>query len=162
MKVLLQILNSSPPELPNYGGWSLEFRKLIADCLKKNPKERPTVDQLLKNHKGFFDLAKDHTYLKQNFLNILPPIDQRVEASLQKQGDDFKNKLEALSQKKKKTKWIVDDEPAESKPEQNNGKSENCPDGDCENVRKPTEKVTPACKGDGEGGDLFDDLEEDF
>ncbi len=49
MKVIRLILDQSPPTLPNQG-WSEEFKAFVHDCLKKNPTERPTIEELLQRH----------------------------------------------------------------------------------------------------------------
>ena len=46
MKVLLQTLNQHPPSLSKYGNYSEDYVYFVHDCLKKNPKERVSSDQV--------------------------------------------------------------------------------------------------------------------
>ena len=47
MRVLLVILNSSPPTLSKHENWSIEFRNFVSACLQKTPQDRPTTKQIL-------------------------------------------------------------------------------------------------------------------
>lgn len=42
------IPNNSPPQLPNPGQWSREFKDFVRVCLQKNPDKRPDAATLLK------------------------------------------------------------------------------------------------------------------
>ena len=68
MKVLMMTLQNEPPTLDfcaeekdQYKNYSKAFRKMIAECLKKDPTERPTAKMLLKH--DFFKRAKDKGYI---------------------------------------------------------------------------------------------------
>lgn len=71
MKVLMMTLQNEPPTLDlcaeekdQYKSYSKTFRKMIAECLKKDPSERPTARQLLKH--DFFKKAKDKAYIAKH------------------------------------------------------------------------------------------------
>ncbi|CAF0816086.1 unnamed protein product [Rotaria sordida] len=68
MKVLIMTLQNEPPTLDicaedrdQYKQYSKTFRKLIEQCLQKNPADRPTAKHLLKH--DFFKKAKDRSYI---------------------------------------------------------------------------------------------------
>ena len=63
MKVIMNILDKDPPTLPSDQNWSKEFRKLISECLVKDPNKRPSVESIKKNNSTFFSKAQDSTYL---------------------------------------------------------------------------------------------------
>ena len=80
------IIHGEPPSLPSIAPpgvvWSDEYKAFIAACLMKNPSQRPSVDQLFKDHAAFFAKAKDAAYIKEHFLKQLKPNEERVNPDL--------------------------------------------------------------------------------
>jgi hypothetical protein len=83
MKVILNILNDPAPKLHDDGQFDFLIHEFIEDCVQKNASQRPTVEQLLKKHKKFFQKAKDAEYLKNYFLKGLKEISVRKNTQLQ-------------------------------------------------------------------------------
>lgn len=95
MKVILKILNESPPKLKDDGSFDFHFLEFIEDCVQKNPAKRPSIEQLFKTHKKFFSKAKDAAYLKEFFLKDLQEISVRKNKQLQAMANAyFTNKNE--------------------------------------------------------------------
>lgn len=79
MKVLMLTLQNDPPSLDTnaeekdqYKGYSKMFRKLIGECLRKEPEKRPSAKQLLKSE--FFKKARDKQYLQKVLLSEGPTV----------------------------------------------------------------------------------------
>lgn len=51
------------------------FKEMVAACLVKDPKKRPTSEKLLKHH--FFKNARSHDYLVRAILDGLSPLGER-------------------------------------------------------------------------------------
>lgn len=51
------------------------FKELVAACLVKDPKKRPTSEKLLKHH--FFKHARSYDYLDRTILDDLAPLGER-------------------------------------------------------------------------------------
>jgi len=87
MKVLMMTLQNDPPTLDmcaeekdQYKNYSKTFRKMIAECLKKDPSERPTAKQLLKH--DFFKKAKDKGYIVNHLALPADARNMKVKARL--------------------------------------------------------------------------------
>ncbi|XP_059055207.1 serine/threonine-protein kinase OSR1-like [Achroia grisella] len=91
MKVLMLTLQNDPPNLDTgadekeqYKLYGKTFRKMIVDCLQKDPSKRPTATELLKH--PFFKRAKDKKYLTQTLVAIGPSMETRVHKASKRQS----------------------------------------------------------------------------
>ncbi|KAJ4909582.1 Protein kinase superfamily protein [Raphanus sativus] len=90
MKVLLMTLQNAPPSL-DYDRdkkFSKSFRELIAACLVKDPKKRPTSAKLLKH--PFFKHARSTDYLSRKILHGLSPLGERFKKLKEAEAELFK------------------------------------------------------------------------
>ncbi|XP_057447450.1 serine/threonine-protein kinase BLUS1 [Lotus japonicus] len=105
MKVLLMTLQNAPPGLDYERDkrFSKSFKELVATCLVKDPKKRPSSEKLLKHH--FFKHARGTEYLARTILEGLAPLGDRFrmlkakEADLLMQNKALYEDKEQLSQK---------------------------------------------------------------
>ncbi|CAL8148087.1 unnamed protein product [Orchesella dallaii] len=90
MKVLMLTLQNDPPQIDTgaedkdqYKNYGKSIRKLVTDCLQKDPAKRPTATELLKH--TFFRKAKDKKYVQQTLLMAGPSLDIRVQKASKRQ-----------------------------------------------------------------------------
>ncbi|KAM0055556.1 putative protein kinase STE-STE20-Fray family [Helianthus debilis subsp. tardiflorus] len=91
MKVLLMTLQNAPPGLDYERDkkFSKSFKDLVAACLVKDPKKRPSSDKLLKH--PFFKHARATDYLQRNILDGLPPLGDRFRMLKAKEAELLQN-----------------------------------------------------------------------
>ncbi|KAM7280324.1 hypothetical protein ACFE04_007458 [Oxalis oulophora] len=77
MKVLLMTLQNAPPGLDYERDkrFSKTFREMISTCLVKDPKQRPTSENLLQH--SFFKRARSDDYVARKILDGLSPLGER-------------------------------------------------------------------------------------
>ncbi|CAK9154287.1 unnamed protein product [Ilex paraguariensis] len=87
MKVLLMTLQNAPPGLDYERDkkFSKSFKELVAACLVKDPKKRPSSEKLLKHH--FFKQARSNDYLARTILDGLSPLGDRFRMLKAKEAD---------------------------------------------------------------------------
>ncbi|KAG9136404.1 hypothetical protein Leryth_024461 [Lithospermum erythrorhizon] len=87
MKVLLMTLQNAPPGLDYERDrkFSKSFRELVAACLVKDPKKRPSSEKLLKHH--FFKHARSAEYLACSVADGLSPLGDRYRMLKAKEAD---------------------------------------------------------------------------
>ena len=94
-QVLMMTLQNEPPSVESvseyedqYKNYGKSVRKLIIECLQKDPAKRPTASELLKH--PFIKKAKDRRYLMQTLLPNTPSFAERSRRALDaKRGSGF-------------------------------------------------------------------------
>lgn len=76
-------LESVTKEKDQYKDYGKSIRKLITDCLQKDPAKRPSATELLKH--PFFKKAKDKNYLQRTLLAEIPDVEKRASLKRHKQ-----------------------------------------------------------------------------
>ncbi|KAL8248696.1 hypothetical protein R6Q59_005564 [Mikania micrantha] len=91
MKVLLMTLQNAPPGLDYERDkkFSKSFKDLVAVCLVKDPKKRPSSEKLLKH--PFFKHARATDYLQRTILDGLPPLGDRFRTLKAKEAELLQN-----------------------------------------------------------------------
>lgn len=87
MKVLLMTLQNAPPGLDYERDkrFSKSFKELVAACLVKDPKKRPTAEKLMKHH--FFKHARSNDFLAHSIVDNLAPLGERFRMLKAKEAD---------------------------------------------------------------------------
>ncbi|KAE8021536.1 hypothetical protein FH972_007419 [Carpinus fangiana] len=87
MKVLLMTLQNAPPGLDYERDkkFSKAFKEMVATCLVKDPKKRPTSEKLMKH--PFFKHARTNEYLARAILDGLSPLGDRFRMLKAKEAD---------------------------------------------------------------------------
>ena len=71
LEIIVKIVNSPPPQLPDEPRFSPVFKDFVKACLVTQPSKRPTAKQLLE-HKFIKQIRDPHPYTKQFVTNLLP------------------------------------------------------------------------------------------
>lgn len=77
LEVIVKIVNSPPPQLPDEPRFSAAFKDFVKQCLVHSPAKRPSARQLL-DHK-FFKQVKDVHQLTGKLIAGLPPLENRFQ-----------------------------------------------------------------------------------
>lgn len=87
MKVLLMTLQNAPPGLDYERDkrFSKSFKDLVATCLVKDPRKRPSSEKLLKH--SFFKHACSNEFLARSILDGLPPLGERFRELKSKEAE---------------------------------------------------------------------------
>ena len=77
LEVIVKIVNSPPPQLPDTDKYSPAFKDFVKQCLVHSPAKRASARQLIE-HKFFKQLKDIHSYTEK-FISGLPPLEKRFQ-----------------------------------------------------------------------------------
>ena len=98
------ILEAEPPQLKNPKKWDPGFVALVKACMQRDPKLRPTMDEILtKIGKKFFSKAASAKEMG-TVVSRLPALEQRVPTGVGALGPAQFRKTEREKQKEKRNK----------------------------------------------------------
>lgn len=109
LAIVQKILNAPPPRIPNDGRFSENFILMVRQCLNHDPNKRPSAAQLLQS--PFFQNVENYSYIKQNVLDKLKPVEERY---VLLESENMKKVKKNVG----KPKWSYNDE---IQPKENNG-----------------------------------------
>ncbi|RZC61621.1 hypothetical protein C5167_023386 [Papaver somniferum] len=106
MKVLLMTLQNAPPGLDYERDkrFSKSFKEMVAACLVKDPKKRPTSEKLLKH--SFFKQARSNDYLARAILDGLSPLGDRFRMLKEKEADYLQQNKGAYEEQMSQREYI--------------------------------------------------------
>lgn len=76
--ILRKIQFEESPSLKDQSKWGKLFINFIKACLTKNPHNRPSASQLLKDHSELFQQTQPPEYLISTLLHGVPNVLERV------------------------------------------------------------------------------------
>jgi len=131
MKIVMKVLSSPPPSLDegkDKKTYSSKFRAMVRKCCQKDPKKRPTADQLVKD--PFFKKVQGPSFIQSEMLSKVPPVWERNIARLAKDAQDGAGKKDGGHKERISNKFArfkdaaqqVDKETSSVKPKKNPGK----------------------------------------
>jgi len=92
LQAMMMTLENDPPNLDTgaedkeqFKAYGKTFRKMISECLEKDPNLRPAASHLLKHH-FYKHKAKDKTFLKRTLVDTAPGLEERVAREPSKTG----------------------------------------------------------------------------
>merc|ERR1712060_874604 len=86
LKVMTIIIERDPPRIDRRK-FDPAFASLIECYLQKDPKKRPTMEEVFAKHRRFFAKANEQPLIE--ILRSLPPLEQRIPPKLNMSGKDM-------------------------------------------------------------------------
>jgi serine/threonine-protein kinase OSR1/STK39 len=83
LKVMKIIIEKDPPRIDRRK-WDANFAALVEACLQKDPKRRPAMEDIIKDHGRFFARAAVEPLVE--ILHSLPPLEKRIQAKPQRKA----------------------------------------------------------------------------